>query len=44
MKKNSQKWNSYVLNKVHLNGVNSLDWAPSSSPINFTEKDCYVLH
>ena len=39
LQKNSQKWNSYVLNKVHLNGVNSLDWAPSSSPINFTEKE-----
>ena len=39
LQKSSQKWSNYVLNNVHLNGVNSLDWAPASPPINLEEED-----
>ena len=39
LQKNFQKWNSYLLDNVHLKGVNSLDWAPSYSSINFDEDD-----
>jgi protein transport protein SEC13 len=37
--KNSQKWNNVLLENVHLNGVNSVDWAPISPPINFGEEE-----
>ena len=36
--KNAQKWNSILLENVHPNGVNSIDWAPISPPINFEEE------
>ena len=37
--KNLQKWNSYILENIHLNGINSIDWAPNTPPINLEEEE-----
>ena len=34
LKKTYQKWNFYILKNIHKNGINSIDWAPATSPIN----------
>lgn len=39
LQKNIQKWNSYLLENIHLNGTNSIDWAPDNPPINLEEED-----
>ena len=39
LQKNVQKWNSYLLENIHLNGTNSIDWAPDTPPINLEEED-----
>lgn len=37
IKKNSNSWISQIIDKVHNNGINSIDWAPSIPPINFDD-------
>ena len=39
LEKNFQKWNSKLLENVHPDGVNSVDWGPISPPINFEEEN-----
>ena len=39
LQKSIQKWNSYLLENIHLNGTNSIDWAPDTPPINIEEED-----
>ena len=34
LQKNYQKWNVHILKNIHKNGINSIDWAPDSQPIN----------
>ena len=34
LQKNYQKWNYHLLKNIHKDGINSIDWAPSSPPIN----------
>ena len=34
LQKNYQKWNFYQLKNIHKDGINSIDWAPSSPPVN----------
>ena len=36
-KPNSNSWSSQIIEKVHKNGINSIDWAPSIPPINFED-------
>ena len=36
-KKNSNSWSLQTIEKVHNNGINSIDWAPSIPPINFDD-------
>lgn len=38
LQKNLQEWNSYLLENIHLNGINSIDWAPDTPPINLEEE------
>jgi protein transport protein SEC13 len=39
LQKNTQKWNSYLLENVHLKGINAIDWAPATPPINLEDED-----
>ena len=39
LQKNLQKWNSFLLENVHMNGINAIDWAPISSPIFLEEEN-----
>lgn len=39
LQKNTQKWNNYLLENVHSNEINSIDWAPATPPINLEEED-----
>jgi protein transport protein SEC13 len=34
LQKNYQKWNVQILKNIHKDGINSIDWAPASQPIN----------
>ena len=36
-KQNSNMWVHQIIEKVHLNGINSIDWAPAIPPINFDD-------
>ena len=35
--KNSNSWVFHTIEKVHKNGINSVDWAPALIPINFDD-------
>lgn len=35
LQKTTQKWNNHVLIDAHKNGINSVDWAPATPPVNF---------
>ena len=37
--KNSNSWVCHILEKIHKNGINSVDWAPSLIPISFEDVD-----
>ena len=37
--KNSNSWIFYSIEKIHKNGINSIDWAPSIPPITFEDVD-----
>ena len=39
LQKNYQKWNFHELKNIHKDGINSIDWAPSSPPINIFKED-----
>ena len=39
LQKNNQKWINYIINNVNKDGINGLDWAPASSPINIYLND-----
>ena len=39
LKNNYQKWNCYMLNNIHKDGINSIDWAPATPPINIFYDD-----
>ena len=39
LQKNTQKWNSYLMENVHLNGINGIDWAPATPPIDLEDED-----
>ena len=36
-KPNSGSWACQIIEKVHKNGINSIDWAPAIPPINFED-------
>ena len=36
---NSNSWVTQIIENVHSNGINSIDWAPSIPPINFDDND-----
>ena len=36
-KQSSNSWISQIIEKVHANGINSIDWAPAIPPINFDD-------
>ena len=37
--KNIQKWHNHQLDNIHSSEINSIDWAPSSPPVNLEEED-----
>ena len=40
LQKNYQRWNYHILKNIHKDGINAIDWAPASPPINiFLEDD-----
>ena len=39
LQKNEQKWNMSIIENAHLDGVNSIDWAPAFSPVNLEEEN-----
>ena len=46
-KPNANSWSCQIIEKVHKNGINSIDWAPSIPPINFEDiedENNYYLH
>ena len=39
LQKNYQKWNFYILKDIHKKGINSIDWAPATPPVDIFLED-----